>query len=139
MLLTIYTPIGTTGARLYTDGDEITFIDDFNSTAWRGKASEFAGSFGMFGTNLPAMGLLLIGLPPGNLPTIDYGPAGMQHARFEDVMVTYDPPVYPPKHVVIDRGMHHLEIDHLETYSDPESLKAPEIPSRYRCCVLPRL
>ena len=132
MLLTIYTPLGTTAARLFTEGDDVIFLNDFESTAWRGKASEF----GMFGGPIP---LLLIGLPPPGLESITYGPAGMESVRLPDVTIVYDPPVYPPKRVTIDRGLRHVEIEHLDSFIDSTPLQAPEIPSNYRCCVLPQL
>ncbi len=140
MLLTIYTPLGTTAARLYAEGDEVTFLNDFDSSAWRGKPADLAGGFGFFGANMApaAVALLLVGLPPSDLQSIAYAPTGMQQVRFSDLSITYDPPVYPPKRVVIDRGDRRVEIDHLESYLSEESLKRLEIPRNYRCCVLPR-
>ncbi len=141
MLLTIYTPLGTTAARLYAEGDEITFLNDLQSNAWRGKAADFAGSLGLFGTALPteSVAMLLVGLPPAGLDSISYAATGIAEVRLPNAVVTYDPPVYPPKTIRIDRDGRHVDVEHLESYADPESLQRPEIPDSYRCCVLPRL
>ena len=136
MLLTIYSPIGTSLARLYTDGTDLTFLNDFQRTAWRGKASDLTGTLAIFGGSVP---LLLIGLPPPGLESITYGSAGIESFRLSDVTVRYDPPVYPPKRISIDRGRRHIEIEHLESYTDSAEIKALDIPSDYRCCVLPEM
>jgi len=132
MLLTMYSPIGTTLARLYADGDDVVFLNDFEATVSRGKAQDF----GAFGGPVP---FLLIGLPGGGQEAITYGPAGIENARLPDTTIHYDPAVYPPKRVVIDHGNRHIEIEHLESFADPAMLKPPEIPSNYRCCVPPPL
>lgn len=137
MMLTVYTPIGTTAARLYVDGQDVIFLDDLRSTVWRGKPSDLSGTLGVFGNT--RLALLLIGLPPAGLDSITYGATGMQSVTLPEVTLTYDPPVYPPKKVVIVRGDQRVEIEHLDSFSDPETLKPPEIPRDYRCCVLPQI
>jgi hypothetical protein len=123
MMLTVYTPIGTTAARLYVDGQDVIFLDDLHSTTWRGKASDLPGSLSMFAnTGLP---LLLVGLPPPGVASITYAPTGMQSVNLSDVTVTYDPPVYPPRKIVIIQGEQRVEIEHLESFIDPETLKPP--------------
>ena len=136
MLMTVYTPLGTTGARLYVDRDQVIFLNDFDSTAWRGKPSELGGALAAFGNSeLP---LLLIGLPAPRVE-ITYAPAGMQSVQLGDVSVSYQPPAYPPKIVAIDRGGQHVEIEHIDSYVDPAQVVRPEIPKDYRCCVLPQM
>ena len=116
MLLTVYTPIGTTAARLYVDGDDVIFLDDLHSTTWRGKASDLPGSLSMFANRrLP---LLLVGLPPAGLESITYAPTGMQSVTLPDVTITYDPPAYPPKKIVIIQGEQRVEIEHLDSFID---------------------
>src|SRR5712691_571381 len=137
MMLTVYTPLGTTGARLYVDGQDVIFLDDFRSTAWRGKPSDLAGALEVFANT--RLALLLVGLPPDGLESITYAATGIQAVSLPDVAVTYDPPVYPPKRLVITRGEQRVEIEHLESYSDPETLEPPDIPRDYRCCVLPQI
>ena len=136
MLMTVYTPLGTTGARLYVDRDQVIFLNDFDSTAWRGKPSELGGALAAFGNSeLP---LLLIGLPAPRVD-ITYSPAGLESVHLGDVAVSYQPPSYPPKTVAIDRGGQHVEIEHTDSYVDPAQVVRPEIPKDYLCCVLPQM
>ncbi|HUJ12195.1 MAG TPA: hypothetical protein VL284_00265 [Thermoanaerobaculia bacterium] len=137
MLMTVYSPLGTTLARLFVDRDEVIFLDDFHSTAWRGRPSDLNGNLAMFGNS--ALPLLLVGLPVPGVSDIAYAPSGIQNVRVADVDVTYDPPVYPPKVVAIDRGAQHMEIEHLDSYADSTAVQAPRVPGDYRCCVLPQM
>jgi hypothetical protein len=138
MLLTAYTPLGTTAIRLYADASEVTFINDLEGTWWHGTAADFANSFGFFGAASPySMSLLIAGLPAEGLLT--YANAGLSRANVGDVVVTYDPPSYPPKHVTIVRGAQKLEIETLESAMTTASVAKPAAPSGYRCCVAPRL
>jgi len=132
MLMTIYSPIGTTLARLYADGDDVIFLNDFEATVSRGKAKDF----GALGGPVP---FLLVGLPASGQAVVTYSVAGIESVRLSDTTINYDPAVYPPRRVVIDHGNRHIEIEHLESFVDPSTLKAPEIPSDYRCCVPPPL
>jgi len=140
MLLTAYTPLGTTAIRLYADASEVTFINDLEGTWWHGTAADFANSFGFFGTTSPySMALLIAGLPAEGPITFDYAAAGLSRANVGDVAVTYDPPSYPPKHVAIARGSQKLEIETLESATTTASVAKPTAPNGYRCCVAPRL
>ncbi|HEX9493721.1 MAG TPA: hypothetical protein VGA33_10685 [Thermoanaerobaculia bacterium] len=132
MLLTIYSPIGTTLGRLYSEGDEVIFLNDFEGTVWRGKSTDF----GMFAGPVP---MLLVGLPPAGLESITYGPAGIERVHLPDTDVRYDPAVYPPKKITIQHGQRQIEVEHLESFVDTATLKAPDVPSNYRCCVPPPL
>lgn len=140
-LLTLYTPIGTTAARLYAEHDEITFLNDLQSTAWQGKASDFAGTFGLFGAALTteSVAMLVIGLPPAGVDSISYSAGGIAAVRLPDAVVTFDPAIYPPKSISIERGGRHVDLTHLESYVDTETLQRPAIPGGYRCCVLPNM
>ena len=140
MLLTAYTPLGTTAIRLYADASEVTFINDLEGTWWHGTAADFANSFGFFGMTSPySMALLIAGLPVEGSITYDYAAAGLARANVGDVAVTYDPPSYPPKNVTIARGSQKLEIETLESAMTTASVAKPEAPNGYRCCVAPRL
>lgn len=130
--MTIYSPIGTTVARLYAEGDDVIFLNDFDGTVSRGKAKDF----GALGGTTP---LLLLGLPPAGVDTITYGPAGIESVSLPGAAIRFDPPVYPPKRVTLDQDQRHIEIQHLESFVDTATLHAPEIPSSYRCCVPPPL
>jgi hypothetical protein len=139
MLLAAYTPLGTTAIRLYADASEVTFINDLEGTWWHGTAADFASTFGFFGTTSPySMALLIAGLTPEG-PTYDYAAAGLSRANVGDVVVTYDPPSYPPKHITIARGAQKLEIETLESATTTASVAKPAAPNGYRCCVAPRL
>jgi hypothetical protein len=136
ILLTVYTPLGTTAARLYAAGDEVLFLNDLESTAWRGKPGDLSGTLGVFSS--PAAALLLVGLPPADA-AVTYSATGIQEARYGDAVVRYDPPVYPPKRLIIERGGRRVELEHLESYASSDPVERPAIPEGYRCCVLPQL
>lgn len=141
MLLTAYTPFGTNAIRLYAAGDEVTFVNDFEGTWWRGSVGEFAQSFGFFGAAPPsAMALLIAGLPAeasGFEHT--YAPGGLARATAGDVVVTFDPPSYPPKHILVSRVAQSLDIETLESAMTRLAIVPPAIPSSYKCCVAPRM
>jgi len=141
MLLTAYTPLGTTAVRLYASGDDVIFINDLEDTWWHGSAAEFAGSFGFFGSTPPAaMALLIAGLPAdAKTITYDYAAGGISRATVGDVLVTFDPPSYPPKKVNIVRGRLKLEIETYQSAMTTAEVAKPEVPGSYRCCVAPRL
>lgn len=139
MLMTVYTPLNTTAARLYagTDG-QVVFLNDIMHSAWKGSAAELGGSLGFVGANPSAFAFLMLGLPaPG--ASVAYGPEGMQSARYQDVVVAYDPPVFPPKRVVVVRGTQRVEIDHLESFVSPAPIPPLTVPEDYTCCVLPQM
>src|SRR5437899_6343527 len=136
-MLTVYTPIGTTAARLYSAAGDVVFINDLQKTAWRGRATELGGALDTFTSEAAA--LLMIGLPPGGDVALSYSPTGLSRANLADIVITFDPPSYPPQHVTIARGEQRIDIDHLESVEGSETLSAPEIPSNYRCCVVPQL
>jgi hypothetical protein len=115
------------------------FINDLEDTWWHGSAADFASSFGFFGSTPPyAMALLINGLPSEGI-TSDYAAAGLSRATVGDVVVTFEPPSYPPQHVSIVRGAQKLEIETLDSAMTTASVAKPEVPSGYRCCVAPRL
>ncbi len=137
MMLTVYTPIGTTAARLYSAAGDVVFINHLEKTAWRGRATELSGALDTLATE--AATLLIIGLPPGGDVALSYSQAGLARASLADVIIRFDPPSYPPQHVTIARGEQQVDIDHLESVESSETLRAPEIPGNYRCCVAPQL
>jgi hypothetical protein len=117
MLLTAYTPVNTSAMRLYADGDRVTLYNDLERTKQEGSSAELAKSVGFFAPSLtPAeLALLIIGYPPspsaGKFVTT---PAGLASASVGDLSITYDPPQFPPVHVVVERPGQKLEIEHLE-------------------------
>ena len=124
MLLTAYTPLGTSAFRLYASGDRVVFVNDADDTTWSGTPAEFARSFAFFGDATPVTMAQLI-----------LGRRGYERTQLGDVTITYD----PPKRVTIVRGAQRLEIEHLESETTTAPVEAPKVPRNYRCCVPPRL
>ncbi len=141
MLLTAYTPLGTTALRIYSEGDSVTFLNDLQSTWWTGSAAEMARTFPFFASVEPSnMGLILLGLAPAD-PSTQYevGGSGLRSARVGEATVSFDPAVYPPQHVSVNTSAGRLEMEHLESLLSPGSVEMPEVPKTYRCCVPPAL
>ena len=61
------------------------------------------------------MAMLIAGIPPRDDVQYELDPAGLRRASFGDVVVVFDPPAFPAKHVVVTRGEDRVEIEHLET------------------------
>lgn len=138
MLMTVFAPvINTPVIRLYAANGRITVVNDLDKTAWQGTASDLTGNLAFVGANPNALAFLILGLPPREATSVEYGPNGLQAARLQDAVVAYDPAVYPPQRVVIVRGMQRVEIDHLEDYVSSTPIEPLTIPEGYRCCVLP--
>ena len=139
MLITVYTPLNTTAGRLYAAGGKIVFLNDVERTAWQGSASELGGAFQFLAADPASLAFLLLGLPPRGTASLAYAPSGLQSARYQDLIVAYDPPSFPPQRVVIVKGTQRVEIDHLETYASPARLEPLVVPASHRCCVMPQL
>jgi hypothetical protein len=123
MLLTAYTPLGTSAMRLYSSGNRVVFLNDLEDTTWSGTPAEFAQSFGFFDATPVTMAELILGRRT-SAPGVD---------------ITYDPQTFPPKRVVVRHGSQRLDIEHLESTYTNAAVKEPEVPRSYRCCVPPRL
>jgi hypothetical protein len=138
MLLTAYTPIGTSAMRLYASRDRVLFLNDLEKTSWSGAPAELARSFGLFGDASPAdMAMLILGRP--DQAVVHATTSGLERAELGDATITYDPPSYPPKHVTITRANQRVDIEHLESAYTTANVEPPEVPRDYRCCVPPRL
>jgi hypothetical protein len=116
MELIAYTPVGTTAATIRADGDQVTVTDARTGSMIGGNASDLLRQYGFFTGGLtPAeMGMLLLGIPPRRDLAYEATAAGLSRATTGDVVVLFDPPAVPAKHVVIEHGDDRLEIDHLE-------------------------
>ena len=117
MQLIAYTPIGTTAATITADGDRVTVVDARTGSTMAGNASDMLQPYGFFTGGLtPAeMGMLLLGYPPRRELQYDATANGLRRATVGDVVVTYDPPALPARHVVVTHGRDVVEIDHLES------------------------
>ena len=123
MLLTAYTPLGTSAMRLYASGDRVVFLNDAENTSWTGTPAEFAASFGFFAATPVTMAELILG----------------RRTSAPGVNISYDPPAFPPKHVVVTHGGQRLDIEHLESRYTTATVHEPKMPRGYRCCVPPHL
>lgn len=141
MLLTAYTPLGTSALRLYAEGGTVTYLNDVESTWWRGSASELAQTFPFFASLDPStMALVLLGLAPSQPSlTYEFGAGGLRSARAGEATLGFDPEAYPPKRVSLRTAAGQLEIEHLETVVSTMQVEMPPIPKAYRCCVAPVL
>ena len=116
MELIAYTPLGTTAVTIRADGDRISFVNHVDKSSWEGSPEDLARSMSIYATSMkPAeMALLLIGLPAPQGVEYTTTPAGLQSASTPEVTVTFDPPQFPPKRVVVRRGADIVEIEHME-------------------------
>jgi hypothetical protein len=116
MELTAYTPVGTTALTLKANGDDVSVQNRIENSEWEGSANDLARSFGFLGAGLtPAeMAMLITGIPPRDDMQYEVDPAGLRRAAFGDLLVVFDPPSFPAKHVVVTRGQDRVEIEHLE-------------------------
>ncbi|HUP48078.1 MAG TPA: hypothetical protein VNA04_04735 [Thermoanaerobaculia bacterium] len=119
MELIAYTPVGTTAATIRADGDQVTFVNHVENSAWEGSAEELARSLSIYAASmLPSeMAMLLIGLPSRDDLTYSATPFGLQSASAADVSVVFDPPRFPPRRVTVRREADVVEIEHLEIVS----------------------
>jgi outer membrane biogenesis lipoprotein LolB len=117
MELTAYTPVGTTALTLKANGEEVSVQNRIENSEWKGSANDLARSFGFLGAGLtPAeMAMLITGIPPRDDVQYEVDAAGLRRAAFGDLLVVFDPPSFPAKHVVVTRGQDRVEIEHLET------------------------
>jgi len=112
MTLIAYTPLNTTAMRVHADERGVEIVNELEHTTWHGTPAEFGAKFGFFGAVTPHdMARLMIGLPAAS-PDVRHEAtaAGLARATAGDVVVTYDPPSFPPSRVTIVRGAQRVEI-----------------------------
>jgi hypothetical protein len=116
MELIAYTPVGTTAATIRAEGDQVTVSDARSGSMIDGNASDLLRQYGFFTGGLaPAeMGMLLLGYPPRRDLTYEATPMGLSRAAAGDIIVRFDPPSLPARHVIVEHGVDRVEIDHLE-------------------------
>jgi len=106
MELIAYTPVGTTALNLRANGDQIV-----SDPPVAPEAFAFLRNAGLS----PAeTAMLVLGIPPRDGLDVEVGVGGLRRAALEGVIVTFDPPAFPAKHLVITRGDDRVEIEHLE-------------------------
>lgn len=116
MEMTIFTPIGTTAANIWADGNEVSFVNNVEGTSWQGSAEDLAKSLAFYSADLlpMEMAMLIMGFPSQRVMDYEFTPTGLKRASTGDVVVTFEPPVFPPVNVAIKRGSDVVEIRHLE-------------------------
>lgn len=116
MSLVAYTPVGTTAMTLTADGEHVRVQNHLENSDWEGQAGDLGRSLGFLGVSIPPaeMAMLMAGLPPRDGLQLRFAPGGLAAATVSDVFVTYEPPSYPAKSVVVTRGADRIEIQHLE-------------------------
>ena len=116
MELIAYTPVGTVAATIRADGDQIKFENSVENSSWSGTPEDLARSLSIYSTAIKPseMAMLLIGLPA--VADATYVPVitGLASASAADVTITFDPPQFPPKRVIVRRGADVVEIEHLD-------------------------
>lgn len=106
MELIAYTPVGTTALKLRADGDEIV-----SDPPVAPEAFAFLRNAGLS----PAeTAMLVLGIPPRSDLEVEIDTAGLRRAALQDVIVTFDPPAFPARRLIITRGDDRVEIEHLE-------------------------
>jgi len=106
MELIAYTPVGTTALKLRANGNDIS-----SDPPVAPESFAFLRNAGL----TPAeTAMLLLGIPPRDDLQYDVDAAGLRGATIGDVTVTFDPPAFPAKRVLVTRGDDRVEIEHLE-------------------------
>jgi len=106
-------------ATITADRNHVTVVDALHGSTTEGTAEEMLAPYGFFTGGLtPAeMGMLLLGYPPRRDLNYEMAGGGLSRATAGDIVVTFDPPSFPARHVFIDHGSDRVEIDHLEVAS----------------------
>jgi hypothetical protein len=106
MELIAYTPVGTTALTLKANGNDITSDPEVAPASFA-----FLRAAGL----TPAeTAMLLLGLPPRDDLQVELAPGGIARATAGEITVTFQPPSYPARNVVITRGADRIEIEHIE-------------------------
>ena len=108
----VFSPVGTTVATFVADGDRFRV----DGAELQGQAAEVARIFSALKPY--ELALLLLGIPPRDDLAVEATPTGLHRATAGEVMVTFEPPVFPPRGVTVTRGADTLEITHQEIVAD---------------------
>ena len=113
MDLIVYTPVGTTAATIKARGESVT------SDAPPDVSQAVTGWLSLSGSKPAEMAMLVLGLPAASAAQYEASIAGLSRATVHDAVVTFEPPQFPPKRVVIRRGNDVVEIEHQEIVATP--------------------
>jgi len=116
MVLTAFTPLGTSAMSVTADGDKVHFHDTIHRLDWDATTAQLAQMVPMFPPNVkPAeMAWILLGYPGNDAIEVTAAPAGLATAKTGTVTVTFDPPAHPPQHIVITNGAQTVDVMLLE-------------------------
>ncbi|MEA2463072.1 MAG: hypothetical protein QOJ98_819 [Acidobacteriota bacterium] len=106
MELVAYTPVGTTALTLKANGNQVTTDPEV--------APESFAFLRAAGLTPAETAMLLLGMPPRDDVPVTLAPTGIASASAGELTVTFDPPSFPAKRVIITRGADRVEIEHLE-------------------------
>jgi hypothetical protein len=106
MELVAYTPVGTTALTLEANGNQVTTDPEV--------APESFAFLRAAGLTPAETAMLLLGMPPRDDVPVTLAATGIASASAGELTVTFDPPSFPAKRVVITRGNDRVEIEHLE-------------------------
>jgi hypothetical protein len=106
MELVAYTPVGTTALTLKANGNQVTTDPEV--------APESFAFLRAAGLTPAETAMLLLGMPPRDDVPVTLAPTGIASASAGELTVTFDPPSFPAKKVIITRGADRVEIEHLE-------------------------
>lgn len=155
----LLTPLGTTAATLFADEQGVVFINDLQTTYWRGTHAELAAvspSLAALVRLGSASGRLLYGLPAAAAKAADQcssdgsecmagafrhevAPSGIRRATAGEVVFTFEPPAFPAERLTVEVGAQRLTVEHLELQTRDGAVRAPTILPNYRCCVAPSI
>jgi len=106
MEMTVFTPLGTAALVMKADGDVITSTPPVPASSF-----DFLRASGL----VPAeVGMLLLGVPPRDDLDVEVTLTGIASASADGITVTFDPPAFPAKRVIVTRGSDRVEIEHIE-------------------------
>lgn len=108
----VFSPVGTTVATLIADGDQFRL----DGAELQGQAAEVARIFSA--VKPYDLALLLLGIPPEGDIHMEATQTGLSRADVGDVVIVFEPPVFPPRNVKVTRGDDALEIAHQEIVAD---------------------
>lgn len=159
LLLEALTPVGTAAATLWSDGEDLVFLNHRNNSWWEGPLDSIPDAAPLVPA-LRAIGVdaatnLLFGYPvTGEATTCESGlegvdchivggvrhhvmSTGLLEASTPGARVSYESPSVPATRLSITAPSGTLSIMHRAIEESGDLVERPSAPSSWRCCVLP--
>lgn len=159
LLLEALTPVGTAAATLWSDGNELVFLNHRANTWWQGALGDVPSASPVIpalrAVGVDAAAKLLFGFPvAGDSSGCTSGyaeaecrvvggvahevsPSGLLRVTTGGVEISYEEPSVPATRVKLRAPTGVLTILHRAIESSDESIERPQAPAAWRCCVLP--